>query len=99
MHHGAPEASAPPAEAAPAEAIREHRKLNLSLPKDYSASTEAVKYPAGGQGPLSPETTLSRGISAATVPDCLRPQAAQDGLGGLLALPGLAIAAAKGKCK
>ena len=42
---------------------------------------------------------LAGAIEDAGVPDCLAPQTGKEVLGGLLALPGLAMGAFQGKCK
>ncbi len=91
-------------EAVDAEAVSRpaERGLVLSLPKDYKLAPEVRDIRVPGPAPSSTETTLSRGIAAAAVPDCSRkegPVIAGYRMGGLLALPSIAAAAMRGECR
>jgi hypothetical protein len=79
---------------------RERPALNLALPRDFRPS-QGLAAAAAEQAARSPESALARGMAAAVVRDCLRPDPERDPpvLGGLLAAPGLVIDAVRGKCR
>jgi hypothetical protein len=84
------------------------KELNLSVPKearmpiDMSSKQGGVKEHIERSQVPSAETALSRGIAASETPDCVKSptdEGKKSSSTGLLALPGLVISAATGKCK
>jgi hypothetical protein len=67
-----------------------------SQPRQKSLSEMANEQINSG---VQAHDRLAEGVSAAELPDCLTPSKGGSGLGGLFAIPAIAVAAATGKCK